>query len=281
IFPWVGGVLPALFLGDNNDQQRSVTRFLRLLRELRTVLLQDIAVLLEVPSLAEFVNKHTVFSHSIFISPEFAEYREIVRTQASDEIKQLDNLFTTSHEWVTTRKSSLVTASSERFKPTAPRLEPKYELRPRVPQTVDNNDRKRTRRQSRSRAEYDADAVAARLAKRTRRVYDAIASGSGPARRSQPNVDDGASEVPDSSNTEDVMRSVNDLRMENSELKLKLRKLELALEQHQLEVHTWMIKVERSLRSQSSPKQQEKDKETQIPQLHQIPPATQPYSGTV
>ncbi|KAJ1944200.1 hypothetical protein EC988_006044, partial [Linderina pennispora] len=271
IFPWVGGVLPALFLGDNNDQQRSVTRFLRLLRELRTVLLQDIAVLLEVPALSDYVHKHAVFSHSVFSSPEFAAYRETVRTQASAEINQLNGLITESVQWVSSRRNRLVTTSSERFKPTAPRLEAKYEPR-RITQDIEvtnanDNERKRPRKQSRTHVEYDADAVAARLAKRTRRVYDAIASGSGPARRQPHNADDGAGEVPDTSSSEDVMRSVNDLRMENSELKLKLRKLELALEQHQVDVHSWMIKVERSLRSQNSSKQQEKDQER---------PATQP-----
>ncbi|KAI8326532.1 hypothetical protein GQ54DRAFT_1459 [Martensiomyces pterosporus] len=142
-----------------------------------------------------------------------------------------------------------------------------------------------------SQYENASDPTAAgRVAKRTRRVYDTISNTAAyrtttttsnpgePAEPARSTTPQKAGASSSGGMSEDMLRDLRDLRMENSELKLQLRKLELALEQHQVEVHSWMLRVERSIQGYNAYHQQQ---QPASPELEVAPPMQPPQAAAI
>ncbi|KAJ2681490.1 hypothetical protein GGH99_005179 [Coemansia sp. RSA 1285] len=124
VFPWIKHLLIGAFeQNNNNDDVRSATRLLRVLRELRIVLLQDVAFLMEMPYLRKVIEDSVFFKHDLFASPDFQEFRQEMRAAvAKTEIRDMETMCTAAVNWVKDRRIEAPDGSIERMIPTAPRL---------------------------------------------------------------------------------------------------------------------------------------------------------------
>ncbi|KAI9501906.1 hypothetical protein BX070DRAFT_227549 [Coemansia spiralis] len=124
VFPWLKPLLIGAFgQNSNNDDVRSATRFLRVLRELRVVLLQDAAFFMEMPYLKRVIEGSPFFEHTLFTSSEFKAFRQEMRNAVGEtEIHELEQVCTIAVRWVSERRKKLPDGSAERMIPTAPRL---------------------------------------------------------------------------------------------------------------------------------------------------------------
>ncbi|KAJ1905071.1 hypothetical protein LPJ81_002128 [Coemansia sp. IMI 209127] len=301
VFPWIKPLLIGAFeQSNNNDDVRSATRLLRVLRELRIVLLQDVAFLMEMPYLNKVIEENVFFKHELFNSSDFkALRREMRATVGETEIRDMEVMCTVAVNWVKNRRSEVPDGSTDRMTPTAPRLlnpetysvsangsataGPGQQLRSRMenaPHTHDaqrfpgapslptshatDEDHKR-RRDSAAPGEddsayfgetgddaYDSD----RLPKRSRRIYEMALNispyriyGDGATASGHPDQL-GANPVPGDS-SDNVVETLNNLRVENQDLKSHVRKLEWLLSQHKAEVQAWMGKMEKTVQSVS------------------------------
>ncbi|KAJ2133683.1 hypothetical protein IW136_004916, partial [Coemansia sp. RSA 678] len=123
VFPWVKTVLIDAFRQNNNADVQAAQRILKVLRELRVVLLQDVAFFMEIPSLSEILKANPMFEHALFTSAEFSAFREKMRNAISEaEIKSTDDLCNRALQWVDERKNEMPEGDNDRMKPTAPIL---------------------------------------------------------------------------------------------------------------------------------------------------------------
>ncbi|KAJ2550725.1 hypothetical protein EV175_003963, partial [Coemansia sp. RSA 1933] len=124
LFPWIKPLLIGAFeQSNNNDDVRSATRLLRVLRELRIVLLQDVAFLMEMPYLKKVVEENAFFKHEIFSSPDFNVLRREMHAAVGEtEIREMESMCTAAVNWVKNRRSEISDNSAKRMVPTAPRL---------------------------------------------------------------------------------------------------------------------------------------------------------------
>ncbi|KAJ2823628.1 hypothetical protein IWW50_003696 [Coemansia erecta] len=264
LFPWLKTVLiDALRQTTNSDDAQASRRILQVLRELRVVLLQDAAFLMEIPSLAEVVKSNPLFGHPLFSSADFVAFREEMRNAIGEAgVKSMDELCTGALQWVAERKAEMPEGADTRMNPTAPILpspSPTPVLPSNTPMEVDG-ERKRSRdlddlllpSETNGAAANTADA--SQLPKRHR--YDQATNGStgrifGDATNGtvtpSPLVQTQTSPraEPVSSITSKLLA---DLRSENNDLKAQLRRLEWVLSQHKAEVRSWMGKIEKSVR---------------------------------
>ncbi|KAJ2785795.1 hypothetical protein H4R18_000341 [Coemansia javaensis] len=262
VFPWLKTVLIDAFLQNtDNEAVYAARRLLKVLRELRVVLLQDVAFLMGVPSVVAAAKSSPLFAHPLFCSPEFLAFRDEMQAAVGEsEAKDFESLCTASLAWTVARRQAMPEGAASRMHPTAPRLpSPSCTV---VPPSDEGADRKR-------RCESDSVLVAGGDRMRTmsaepngsdpapKRVrLEHGAAGSPPSGRvfggstAGPTVDAGAPGlapvVQDPSPR--LLKMVSNLRTENEDLKAHLRKLEWALSQHKAEMRNWMQKVEGGLR---------------------------------
>ncbi|KAI7835092.1 hypothetical protein BX661DRAFT_10665 [Kickxella alabastrina] len=302
VFPWIKPLLMNAFgQNDNNEDVRSATRFLRLLKELRVVLIQDVAFMLEMPSMSKAVEANPLFSHVLFDSDEFKAYREQLRVAlAKTDIKAADNLLASALQHAEDYRSKYPNGYAKRMEatgplmpppkvqPVVPKLEvktkPAFTLLPSVASIVDSAaqsraaspqqrplpilprplsprsnfnepvERKRARSPTRLgdvEPEYaygpGTDSVGS-IPKRSRRVYDAITNGTmgqvygDVHNRISPRS---ATHINPAQLPVEVATAIDELRMENDDLKSQLRRLEYTFGQHRTEMRTWMGKMER------------------------------------
>ncbi|KAJ2611402.1 hypothetical protein H4S08_003176 [Coemansia sp. RSA 1365] len=269
VFPWLKtALIDAFRQNKNNDDVHAARRILQVLRELRVVLLQDVAFMMVVPSLANTVKNSTLFNHALFKSAEFLAFRDdMSKAVAETEVKHIDSLCAKALEWTSERRQKQPKGDLVRMNPTALRLPGSATTIERPVSMVDNsgNGHKRQREpsilipavalheQAPGSAELDTPT------KRTRLVYDALASSSAgrifgdiPAStqlaKSPAEVTMGA---PADAVSSEMTKMMDRMRSENEDLKTQLRRMEWALSQHKTEVRAWMSKIENSIQGSS------------------------------
>ncbi|KAJ2710447.1 hypothetical protein H4R19_003743 [Coemansia spiralis] len=261
VFPWLKATLIGAFTQNtNNDDVQAARRVLQVLRELRVVLLQDVAFLLEVPSVAAAIKDSPIFGHALFASPEFVAFREDMRRAVGDsEIRAIESLCVAALGWTDERKQQMPDGAAERMLPTAPRLpSPSCTAVPQGPEAgalkrpLENED-SRTLDDERSALAAPTDPSVS--PKRARRADSALPTPLG-------NRVFGEAAVPVVAGTADAMpepvaatatvarmaQTIGELRSENDDLKAHLRRLEWSLSQHKAEMRSWMNRVEVTLR---------------------------------
>ncbi|KAJ2855256.1 hypothetical protein J3B02_002263 [Coemansia erecta] len=292
VFPWIRPLLlKAYGESDNNKDVRSATRLLRLLRELRVVVLQDVALMMQLPSLESAIKTNKLFSHSIFVSDEFAKFREEMRMAFDEEeLKDLDKSLSTALRRTFEYKEKYPQGNEKRKEPTAPRFDiSKLQARRNESEStaadIDGNVQKHERPRQLERnpsgpagivgpsspfagsvndaghkrpltptqsngescsisREHSIDIVGSG-SKRQRRVYDTIVNSQPIASLTEP-----AGSSANGLHSRPGMSSVIDeLRIENEELKGKLQRLEYTFGQHRSEMRSWMGKMENIVHS--------------------------------
>ncbi|KAJ1874657.1 hypothetical protein LPJ57_004775, partial [Coemansia sp. RSA 486] len=291
VFPWIRPLLLKAYVENNNNKDvRSATRLLRLLRELRVVVLQDVALMMELPSLENALKSNELFSHSIFASDEFAKFREEMRKAVEEsELKSMNEKISTYLQQTADYKAKYPDGNEKRTVPTAPRLDiSKLQARRKKTESTVNLEesaQRHARLQQRERnpgAPASLDALSSPLAgpttdvghkrpltptqssgeshdasreasidivgtgnKRQRRVYDAIVNAQPIAPHTEP-VEVRTTPIqprPIASN------AIDELRVENEDLKKKLQRLEYTFGQHRVEMRSWMGKMEKIVHS--------------------------------
>ncbi|KAJ2385715.1 hypothetical protein GGI05_004610 [Coemansia sp. RSA 2603] len=285
IFPWIKPLLMNAYgQNDNNEDVRFATRFLRLLKELRTVLVQDVAFMMLIPSLKDAIKEHSLFSHSLFTSEKFKEYCQEMRMAVDEtEIKAVDEALCDAFRWASDYKSENPAGNAKRAEPTAPKLDPSVHqsrgsgsvgtnsrqvddmdcelpqgsVTRLVPQSTlpaaggDMSGNKRPLSSSQASAsesiythEHNSDIVGVSSNKRHRRIYDEI-SNAAPRTAYPEKTANGGAQAPHDSMTS----AIDQLRIENNDLRSKLNRLEYIFGQHKADTRAWMTKVERVMRS--------------------------------
>ncbi|KAJ2079525.1 hypothetical protein H4R24_003725 [Coemansia sp. RSA 988] len=269
VFPWLKtALIDAFRQNKNNEDVHAARRILQVLRELRVVLLQDVAFMMEVPSLAERVKDSPLFNHAIFKSAAFLAFREDMSKAAADsEAKHIDSLCVEALRWTGERKQSQPEGDSNRMNPTAPRrlaLGTVAEQPAPVADALQNGHMRQHEPANSipavaSREQTSEGTESETSPKRPRHVYDAIASSS--AGRIFGDVP--ASTLPADSSVEAAMgasgesapsemaKIMEKMRSENEDLKAQLRRLEWVLSQHKTEVRSWMSKIEKGMHTVS------------------------------
>ncbi|KAJ2851370.1 hypothetical protein IWW36_001137 [Coemansia brasiliensis] len=303
VFPWLKTVLIDAFRQNTNNEDVQVARrILQVLRELRVVLLQDVAFLMEIPALSEALKTNKLFEHELFKTPEFTAYREKMKSAVgADEIDFMDRVCTSALEWVSQRKEKLPEGDADRMKPTAPISEsPAVDsVLPRSASMDVDGDRKRDREVNEADSsigsqEHLADDLQSGLSlKRIRRGNDpeteqmangrifGNASGtngsitaSPPSSTQEPGQAEATSAKPS--------KALNALQSENESLKAQMRRLEWIVNQNRAEVRAWMSRIEKSVRDVGYSKSSEQSQAyypgpaiTGRPGMHGQPPASQ------
>ncbi|KAJ2539821.1 hypothetical protein GGF49_004932 [Coemansia sp. RSA 1853] len=266
VFPWLKTVLIDAFRQNtNNDDVQAARRILQVLRELRVVLLQDVAFLMEIPALSEVVKANPLFEHALFTSTEFSAFREEMRNVIGEAgIKSMDDMCIKALQWVDERKNEMPEGANDRMKPTAPIL-PSPVQTPALPsiEQMDLAGERKRQRELEGRASSSephkmlgSNDEAGLSPKRIRSDHGATTNGSSGrifgdfanattavSPLTTPQI--AAQSLPASGN---AARALDDLRNENDDLKAQLRRLEWVLSQHKAEVRMWMGKVEKSVR---------------------------------
>ncbi|KAJ2454580.1 hypothetical protein EV183_001451 [Coemansia sp. RSA 2336] len=259
VFPWLKTVLIDAFRQNtNNNDVQVARRILQVLRELRIILLQDVAFLLEIPALSEVVMANKLFEHELFKTPEFAAYREeMKRAVGADEIEAADKMCTSALEWVSQRKEKLPEGNADRMKPTAPILKSPISA-PALPkstalETDGELKRDRDTNGTDSQENLAEDLQSGLSLKRIRRENEPVSNGrifdnvptssktaSPPSATQEPGQAEAALDKP--------TKALNVLQSENESLKAQMRRLEWIVNQNRAEVHAWMGRIEKSIR---------------------------------
>ncbi|KAJ2631922.1 hypothetical protein H4R22_001630 [Coemansia sp. RSA 1290] len=261
VFPWLKTVLIDAFRQNTNNKDVQVARrILQVLRELRVVLLQDVAFLMEIPALSEVLKANKLFEHELFKTPEFAAFREEMKSAVgADEIEATEKMCTSALEWVSQRKEKLPEGNADRMKPTAPILEspiaapalPKY-----TAMDVDG-ERKRDRETNEASSQENLadDLQSGLLLKRIRQENEQVPNGrifdnapvasdriapSSPSTTQEPGQAEEYLTKPS--------KALNALQSENESLKAQMRRLEWIVNQNRAEVRAWMSRIEKSIR---------------------------------
>ncbi|KAJ1866173.1 hypothetical protein LPJ78_002090 [Coemansia sp. RSA 989] len=261
VFPWLKTVLIDAFRQNTNNKDVQVARrILQVLRELRVVLLQDVAFLMEIPALSEVLKANKLFEHELFKTPEFAAFREEMKSAVdADEIEATDKMCTSALEWVSQRKEKLPEGNADRMKPTAPILEspiappalPKY-----TAMDVDG-ERKRDRETNEASSQENLadDLQSGLLLKRIRqeneqvpngRIFDNAPVASDRIAPSSPSTTQEPGQVEEYLTK--PSKALNALQSENESLKAQMRRLEWIVNQNRAEVRAWMSRIEKSIR---------------------------------
>ncbi|KAJ2793990.1 hypothetical protein H4R20_006370, partial [Coemansia guatemalensis] len=269
VFPWLKtALIDAFRQNKNNEDVHAARRILQVLRELRVVLLQDVAFMMEVPSLADMVKDSPLFDHALFKSADFLAFCEDMgKAVAESEVKHIDSLCAEALKWTDERKQKQPEGDPNRMKPTAPR---RPALAPVAEQPVSVVDDLENGHKRQHEAASSVPAVASHeqasestesdpSPKRIRRVYDAIASSSAgrifgdiPASSLPANSSAGAAtSTSEEAVPGEMAKIMEKLRSENEDLKVQLRRLEWVLSQHKTEVRTWMSKIEKGMHNVS------------------------------
>ncbi|KAJ2747219.1 hypothetical protein GGI20_000740 [Coemansia sp. BCRC 34301] len=291
IFPWIRPLMCAILQqGNNNSEVLVATRFMRMLKKLRMVLLQDIAFLMEVPLLTGSFQTHRTFENKIFTSEGFLAYRAEMRNALSNtEIREMESYCISTQRWVKGRKQALPRGDQQRLKPTIERLlQPDF-----VPPPFSNNivaanmvlpsptlpngapslgpapsstgypegnmGLKRTHGEPHSQSpgalhsiEYRADSSAPMLITKRARHGPELAKVAMQMHPDEGAVDMSEAEAKEVVVTEEqplarVMATIDELRMENDDLRYQMRRIESTLAQQRNEVRSWMGKVEMAI----------------------------------
>ncbi|PIA13419.1 hypothetical protein COEREDRAFT_89621 [Coemansia reversa NRRL 1564] len=269
VFPWLKtALIDAFRQNKNNEDVHAARRILQVLRELRVVLLQDVAFMMVVPSLADTVKNSTLFNHALFKSAGFLAFREdMSKAVAESEVKHIDSLCAKSLEWTSERKQKQPKGGPVRMNPTASRLPGSAIAIERPVSMADNleNGHKRQREpsipvpavtlheQAPGSTELDMPT------KRTRLVYDALASSSTGrifsdiSASTQPakSPAEATTDAPAEAVSGEMAKMMDKMRSENEDLKAQLRRMEWALSQHKTEVRAWMSKIEKGIQGAS------------------------------
>ncbi|KAJ1736165.1 hypothetical protein LPJ61_000124 [Coemansia biformis] len=287
VFPWLKTVLfDAFRQNTNNDDVQAARRILQVLRELRTVLLQDVAFLMEVPTVADAVKDSPLFGHALFSSPEFMAFRATMRCAIGDsEIKSAEMLCAGALVWTDKRKQQMPEGAADRLQPTAPRLRsPSCTAVPSGSEAdVADGMRKRpletggtpgAEAQRQASAAPADPAASPKRARRENSTASSLAAGrifgetAVPAPAGAPataavatavaaavataTAEPAASSAPSAMNlfpaAAGMARAIGELRTENEDLKAHVRRLEWMLNQNKAEMRTWMQRVDGAIR---------------------------------